>query len=210
MIGLRQQGFAPLVSTAWWDILASRALAILMMAAIIPMQMRREGLTTSDLGYQSRWTFRHLAWGIGAGASIWFSHNGLLDWAARSVGPGWINTGVMFKDEVFRSTGPIEIFGGWFGAAVMSPIIEETVYRASLITSLCHRWGSGPTREAAYVLTSALLFAAAHELSHPLYTAAYAVTGGCLALLYIKTRSLNAAIVAHSMINTIFCYRAFH
>lgn len=203
------QGMSPLISRAWWGILASDGLLILIMAALIPIQLRREGLETSDLGYKSRWTLRDIARGIGAGAVIWFIHHGLLGWASRSVGPGWINIGVKSEAGVYRFAGPVVEFGVWFGAVVMSPIIEETVYRASLITSLRHRWGGGLRQEAAYVLASALLFALGHYLSHPLYTAVYAVTGAGLALLYVKTRCLNTTIAAHAMINAIVQYRAF-
>lgn len=205
------QGLAPLISKAWWEILASRGLLILMMAALIPLQLRREGLETADLGYKSQWTLRDLAWGIGAGAIIWFIHNGLLDWAAKSVGTEWANTGVKsIYADVFRFAGPAEKFGGCLSAAVLTPIIEETVYRAGMITSFRRRWGGGLRREAAYVLASSLLFASAHQLSHPLYTVVYAFTGAGLALLYVKTRSLNATIAAHSVINVIFHYRAFY
>lgn len=203
------QGLAPLFVKAWWEILGSRGLVILAMAALIPIQLRREGLETSELGYRSRWTLRTLAWGAGAGAVLWFIHDTLLGWAARSAGPGWINTGVRSAAEAYHHAGPTAEFGAWFGAVVMSPIIEETVYRASLITSFRRRWGGGAGREAAYVLASALLFAAAHELSHPLYGAVYAVTGAGLGFLYVRTRSLNAAIAAHAVINAIFQYRAF-
>lgn len=207
----RHQGLAPLISKAWWEILASRGLLILMMAALIPLQLRREGLETAALGYESRWTLRDFAWGIGAGASIWFIHNGLLNWVAKTAGTEWVNTGVKsIYADVFFFAGPAEKFGVLLSNTVLTPIIEETVYRAGLITSFRRRWGGGLRREAAYVLASSLLFASAHQLSHPLYTVVYAVTGTGLALLYVKTRSLNATIAAHSVINAIFYYRAFY
>lgn len=201
-------GMVPVISAAWWKILASEGLLILMMAALIPIQLRREGLETADLGYQSRWTRRNIAWGVGAGAAIWFIHQGLLDWASVSVGTRWVNM-TKSEAEVYRFGGQVVEVGAWFGAVVMAPIIEETVYRACLITSLRHRWGVGVWREVAYVSASALLFALGHNLSHPLYTTVYAVTGAGLAILYVKTRSLNSAIVAHALINAINHHRAF-
>lgn len=204
------QGLSPLVTKAWWEILASRGLTIIAIAALIPLQLRREGLETADLGYKSRWTLRDLGWGVGAGLVIWFVHNGLIDWIAQSAGTEWANIGEKSRAAAYRSAGPAEEFGVWLSAVVMTPIIEEVVYRAALIASFRKRWGGGAKRETAYILASAALFATAHELSHPLYTAAYAVTGACLALVYVKTKSLNAAIAAHAVINAIFSYRAFH
>ena len=83
----------------------------------------------------------------------------------------------------------------------LAPVIEETIYRGCLISSFAQRWGGGPRREAAYVFASALIFAISHGLSHPLYGAVYALTGAAFALLYLSTRSLNAAILAHAVVN---------
>lgn len=203
------RGLAPLFSRAWWDVLGSTGLLTLLMAALIPIKLRRDGLSVSDLGYDPRWRPRHLAWGVGAGAVIWFIHHALLGWASRAAGPGWINVGMESGATAYRLGGPAAEFGAWFCAVVLSPILEETVYRAGLISSLRNRWGGGAGREAGYVLASGLLFALGHYLSHPLYSAVYAVTGASLALLYVKTRSLNTVIVAHAMINAIVQFRAF-
>lgn len=200
---------APLISKPWWEFLASRGLVILTMAAIIPRQLKREGLTEASLGYKSLWSSRDLVWGLGAGIVIWFVHDRLLDWAAVYAGPGIANAGQQSKVDFLRHTGPAEEAGAWLGAAVLTPVIEEVIYRAGLIVSFRARWGAGVKRDAAYIMASALLFAAAHELSNPLYTLVYAVTGGSLALLYVRTSSLNSAIAAHAVINGIFCYRAF-
>lgn len=201
---------APLISKAWWEILASRGLVILFMAALIPPLLKREGLTAADLGYKSHWPARDLAWGLGAGAVIWFIHDRLLDWAAVYAGPGLANAGQQSKVDFLQQAGPAEEFGAWLGAAVMTPIIEEVVYRAGLITSFRARWGGGARRDAAYILAGAVLFALAHELSNPLYSLVYAVTGASLAFVYVRTGTLNAAIAAHAAINAIFCYKTFH
>ncbi len=201
---------APIITKAWWEILASDGVLILLMAALIPVALRREGLSVADLGYKSKWTLRDLAWGAGAGAVLWFVHGTLLGWASRAAGAGWINLGVKSEAAAFNFGGPVVQFGAYFSAVVMSPVIEETVYRACLIVSLRRRWGGGARRDAACVLISAALFALGHYLSHPLYTAVYAVTGAGLALVYIRTRSLNAAIAAHAVINAIVYSRAFH
>jgi len=200
---------APLITRAWWGMLGADGVLILMMSAFIPKALGRQGLKISDLGYKSRWTPRDIAWGLGAGAAIWLVHHSLLEWVSRAAGQGWVNIGMKSGAAAVRSGGPAAVFGAWLSAVVLSPILEETVYRACLITSLLRRWGGGASKEAAYVLASALIFALGHHLSHPLYTAVYAVTGAGLAIVYLRTRSLNAVIVAHALINAIVQFRSF-
>lgn len=204
-----QPGLSPLVGEMWWR-LFSGGFVILFMAGLLSPFLKREGLDAGALGYKTRWTARDAAWGLGAGLLIWLAHSSLMDLVANLSGTGVGNAVAKgIYDPLLRQAGPAERFGVWYGAGVMAPLIEETIYRGCLITSFARRWGGGPRREAAYVLASALIFSLSHALSHPLYGAVYALTGAAFALLYLRTRSLNAAILAHAVVNGTFAYRSF-
>lgn len=90
------------------------------------------------------------------------------------------------------------------GAPVAVWINEGVRHKNELFLS----GGGGARREVLYALASALIFAGAHQLAHPVYYVAYAATGAALAFVYIRARSLNAAILAHAVINAIYHYRA--
>lgn len=207
LIVVRPPQLAALVSEAWWRTLAARGLTMLFMAALIPILLKREGTRVEDLGYAPRWSVRALAAGLGGGALILLVHETLLSLAGRWA-QGIANAGAHDAyAALLCCMGPAEKFGVFYQAVVMTPLIEEVMYRGCLRASFARRWGRGPRFEAGFVLASGLLFAALHQLSHPLYTAVYMVTGSAFALLYLRARSLNAAVLGHAVVNCYYIMR---
>lgn len=74
---------------------------------------------------------------------------------------------------------------------LVAPLIEELVFRATLFRAWRVRWSP-----MLALLVSSLLFGAIHRVP-----AAAFVTGLTYALLYTRTRSLWAAVLAHSLNN---------
>lgn len=76
---------------------------------------------------------------------------------------------------------------------VLAPILEEFLFRGYLLHRLTKKWG---------LWTGVLLSSVAFGAIHP-DTLAAAVTGLGLAVLYLKTQTLWAPIVAHSIYNFV-------
>ena len=99
--------------------------------------------------------------------------------------------------ERSRDVVPVALFA--FGAVVMAPIVEETLYRGLLLRALLRRVSPG-----AAVLGSAFIFAAVHWLGDPnalRSLPALAALGVVLALRAMRTGSLSAPILIHAGFN---------
>jgi len=82
-----------------------------------------------------------------------------------------------------------------YAVAIGGPIMEEFVFRFSLINYLEKKitlWGAA--------IVSSLLFAAAHMDGHYLL---YFSMGFCFFLLYKKTGSIYTAIISHGLMNLV-------
>jgi len=77
---------------------------------------------------------------------------------------------------------------------VVTPIVEEAIFRGWLLPKVSRRWGVG-----AGVITTSLIFGLLHGPSAPGAT----LTGLVLALLYLDTGSLLVPIAAHATVNAI-------
>jgi|GEM_PF-1571751 len=83
---------------------------------------------------------------------------------------------------------------------VLAPLIEEVLFRGYLLHRLAQKWGLW-----VGVVGSSALFAAVHP-----DTLGAAVTGFGLALLYLKTRTLWAPILAHALYNLLVWFWNLH
>ncbi|WP_018954178.1 CPBP family intramembrane glutamic endopeptidase [Thioalkalivibrio sulfidiphilus] len=83
---------------------------------------------------------------------------------------------------------------------VLAPLIEEILFRGYLLHRLAQKWGLW-----VGVVVSSALFGAVHP-----DTLAAAVTGFGLALLYLKTRTLWAPILAHALYNLLVWFWELH
>jgi len=86
-----------------------------------------------------------------------------------------------------------------FSALIYAPVVEEVIYRGFL-----RRWFDS---DKAFILVSALIFGAIHML-HPgqtamqyLYIIEYAMLGGFLAWLYVKSDNICLAMMGHFFLN---------
>jgi uncharacterized protein len=82
---------------------------------------------------------------------------------------------------------------GFISLVILAPVLEEFLFRGYLLHRWSKKWGLWTG-----VLLSSALFGALHP-----HTLAAAVTGLGLAVLYLKTRTLWAPILAHSFFNSI-------
>ena len=81
----------------------------------------------------------------------------------------------------------------FFSLVVLGPALEECIFRGYLLHRWSKKWG---------LWTGVLLSSVAFGAIHP-DTIAAAVTGLGLAMLYLKTQTLWAPIVAHSIYNFV-------
>lgn len=82
---------------------------------------------------------------------------------------------------------------GLMSLVVVAPVLEELLFRGYLLRRWAGKWGLWPG-----VVASSAVFGAVHPDA-----LAAAVTGVGLALLYLKTQSLWAAIFGHAIYNLI-------
>lgn len=91
-------------------------------------------------------------------------------------------------------------FLGFVSLVILAPLLEELLFRGYLLQAWARKWGL-----RIGVLLSSVLFGALHP-----DTLAAAFTGFCLAILYLKTQSLWAPIVAHSIFNLAVWLQEFY
>lgn len=182
----------------WYQLIVDSG-ALILMALLIPSYLSREGLASADLGFIPRFRLCDLGWGVAAGGAIWLLHHNFLG-LAKLLAPGTpVNMGM--TGGLAEIAGPCDRMGMLYGSCVLASVLEETVNRGCLITALRCRWGSGPGKMHLYAAISGLVFAVVHPLGHPLYYVGYFMTGALFAYVLLLTRSLNAAIWAHAMVN---------
>lgn len=193
------------VPEAWWTLLAAKALELIILALLVPILLARDGLTLADIGFGSA-RREDVRLGVLGGAVIWFMHDSLLKLGVAVSGVAGINSGMLSTVRTL-SDAPIELGGLIFATVVVGPLLEEIVYRGALMSSVRANLGTGPLAAFVAAAASGLIFAAFHGLGHPLYYAAYFLTGLALALFYRSTGSLWASVVAHGVVNGLFSVR---
>lgn len=203
----------PLVPELWWNLLAGGAIELMVLAFLIPVLLKRDGLSLSDLGFApTRWK-EDSRRGILAGTGIWLLHTLLLRLALVWTGGLNINTG-MISIVSPMSNGAAELFGVILSTVVMGPITEEVLYRGCLMASTRACFGARSWTAVLAVALSGITFALVHALGHPFYYVIYFVTGLAFALVYRKTGSLAVSVFAHGTVNALAalyaCIRIYH
>lgn len=199
--------FKCVISEQWWDLLARKSLELLALAFLIPRLLRRDGLSLADIGFAPRMSLQELRWGLLGGSAIWLLHVLLLRAAEIRTGGEIINAGMVTAIKTV-DLGPAEFVGLVLVIIIQGPLLEEIVYRGCLMSSVRSLWERRPWPVLMAVLISGLIFAVVHAVGHPLYLIVYAVTGMGLALLYQKSGSLFAAVMAHATVNTLCVLKA--
>lgn len=99
-------------------------------------------------------------------------------------------------------TGPVEIAIAFLLVGIVAPLVEEVTFRGIVFPSLREAWGTTPA-----LLASGAMFGVLHlqlTIALPL-----ALIGMALALIFLRTRSLWSAIIAHCLYNTVSLALAF-
>ena len=99
-------------------------------------------------------------------------------------------------------TGPAEIVIAFVLVGVVAPFVEEITFRGILFPSLKASWGTAPA-----LLVSGAVFGVVHL--QPTIAVPLALIGIGLAAIFLRTRSLWSAIIAHCAYNTVSLALAF-
>jgi membrane protease YdiL (CAAX protease family) len=183
----------PLSALTWSGELLINSLCILLLAWLLPIYLKRDGLSVRDLGFEARPLKRDILQGFAAGAGIKALSFVLFSFLIR--GPE-----VNLQMHIYSSDG-IEVVSKIIFVVILAPVMEELLFRAGLIVPLGACWGRGARRDAVYVLISAVLFGCIHSLGDPIYYIGYILIGAAFACVYVKTASLRTVMIAHVLFN---------
>lgn len=190
-----------LAEKTWPSATIELSLKLILAAFLLPIYLRRDGLAAADLGLGVPQETPDFVRAIAAGILIWTAHSSLLLAAQAWAGGAPIN---LFVNSIHSNPGlprPLEMSGMFLNLVVLTPIFEEVFYRGCLIAPMRITWGASPRKDLLYAVLSGALFSIGHRLGHPLYYAIYGLTGFAFAVLYQKTRSLRASMIAHGAVN---------
>jgi len=99
-------------------------------------------------------------------------------------------------------TGPAEIAIVFVLVGIVAPVVEEITFRGIVFPSLQAAWGTAPA-----LLVSGGIFGVVHL--QPTIAVPLALIGVALAVVFMRTRSLWSAIIAHCAFNTVSLVFAF-
>ncbi len=100
------------------------------------------------------------------------------------------------RDQGFYASGPAGLILTIFVVVILAPVFEETFFRGLLYPTLRNRLGP-----AYAVLLNGLIFGVLHF--QPLYMLSLVLVGVVLALIYEKTESIVAPMLAHGLYNAL-------
>jgi membrane protease YdiL (CAAX protease family) len=98
--------------------------------------------------------------------------------------------------------GPLEMTLVFVLVGVVAPFVEEITFRGIVFPSLRQAWGTVPA-----LLVSGAVFGVVHL--QPTITVPLALVGIALAVVFLRTRSLWSAIIAHCAYNSVALALAF-
>jgi membrane protease YdiL (CAAX protease family) len=87
--------------------------------------------------------------------------------------------------------------------AFLTALPEEAIFRGVVQTGIARWLGATPRAEATAIVTAGALFGLAHIAGGPLYVVVAAVAGMGYGWIFASARSIAAAILAHTALNTI-------
>jgi len=99
-------------------------------------------------------------------------------------------------------TGPAEIAIAFMLVGIVAPFVEEITFRGIVFPSLKDSWGTAPA-----LLVSSAAFGVVHL--QPTIAVPLALIGVGLAAIFLRTRSLWSAVIAHCAYNTVSLALAF-
>jgi membrane protease YdiL (CAAX protease family) len=98
--------------------------------------------------------------------------------------------------------GPLELMMVFVLVGVVAPFVEEVTFRGIVFPSLREAWGTTPA-----LLVSGAVFGVVHL--QPTIAIPLALIGIALAIVFLRTRSLWSAIIAHCAYNSVALALAF-
>ena len=122
----------------------------------------------------------------------------LMQWAGLPIEPHPV------LEDLATSRSPALLAAALVQASVLAPLAEEFTYRGVLMMSLLRRVGAGWA-----IAVSGAVFALLHFPLEPHSVPALFLLGAALGYLAYRTRSLLAAVVAHSAFNTLMVLGTF-
>jgi|GEM_PF-2593578 len=192
--------------STWSAELARMSLVCALIAALLPIYLKRDGLDVVALGFSRRPWRRDAVSGAALGAALWAGNCVIFYLMQKSVlGSPEVNVAV----SLFSSS-RAQAAARTLCIVVVGPLMEEILFRACIVVPLRARWGLGPWRDVAYALISGIFFACAHLVGHPLYYAGYVLLGVAFACVYQRTGSLRTVVVAHGCMNALALIFAAH
>jgi membrane protease YdiL (CAAX protease family) len=146
---------------------------------------------------------------FGVGRTLWLAASVVVGgFAATAV---YVSVAAAFGIAVQGNTaglvsafgaGPLELAIVFVLAGIVAPFVEEITFRGIVFPSLRAAWGTTPA-----LLVSGVIFGVVHL--QPTIALPLALIGIALALVFMRTRSLWSAIIAHCAYNTVSLALAF-
>jgi membrane protease YdiL (CAAX protease family) len=193
-----------LVESTWSGELVRSSLVCALIAGLLPIYLKRDGLDVAALGFTRRSWRRDVVSGAVLGAALW-AGNCVFFYLMKKIvtGSPEVNVGM----SLFASS-PAQAGAKILCIVVVGPLMEEILFRACIVVPLRARWGTGPRRDVVYALVSGIFFATAHLVGHPLYYAGYVLLGVAFARVYQRTGSLRTVFIAHGCMNALALFFA--
>lgn len=164
-----------------------------LMALVLVTRLKGRGSLRRDFGFEVRREDARAAWlGPALQVGLW-----ILMLPLALLTRDEAQQQLLQDLEDSTSILPVLLFA--FGAVVMAPVIEETLYRGLLLRSLLRRFGPGTS-----IFVSAVVFAAVHPLGDPntfRSVPALVALGLVLGVAAVRTGSLSRPILIHGAFN---------
>ncbi|MBI1755758.1 MAG: CPBP family intramembrane metalloprotease [Fimbriimonas ginsengisoli] len=173
--------------------LAIRLIGSIGLIGLVWFAYRRNGLV--EIGLRRAGFGRHVLWGLGAAVANAPVVLG-LELAATKIFAGLPSPEHPASVELLTNPSLATVLVVIFSACVAAPILEETLFRGTLLPALAGVW----RRPWVAGLVSSLLFAVIHPTGIPAWPGLAAI-GGMSAYLTYQTGSLVPSMAMHSLHN---------
>lgn len=178
---------------------ASYALMLIPAIAVAVVAHRRGGRFSEAVGLRAFPVGRTVGWALAVVVGG-FLTTAVYASAATSFGISVQgNTGDLVSGF---GAGPLELIMVFALVGVVAPFVEEITFRGIVFPSLREAWGTTPA-----LLVSGALFGVVHL--QPTIALPLALIGIALAVVFLRTRSLWSAIIAHCAYNSVALALAF-
>jgi len=172
---------------------AGLTISLVLLITLTPIWGKR--FTPADLGLTRRNFFKNVGWGVGA----FFANIPILYMVtiiSSQLFTGMPNVNHPIVSEVKNASSIVVWIAIFISASVQAPIVEETLFRGSLLPAMARIFKS----PVLGIVLSSLIFAMGHSTGLPSWLP-LATIGAMAAALTYQTRSLVPAMVLHAVHN---------